>query len=320
MSRSVVAALAAVFLLPAVADAAKPRPKAMLEAHQHNTGGQDWHVQIEVNKAATKLVTVVVYSQSCGETGFTQNAPLGADGTFDLVDVPLADGKGTWSLHGSFIDKDRATGVWSVKKSAGPRPCEAAGEFRAQDATGHFLIGNPYEYAPLAVRGKSLNARRLRALKYHTGQNAKRFDTVAEARRQGYEISTVTGCPGMHHARKHGTTMWGKTLDPKAPQSLVYWCDAEGNYTLAAFMYRADGKTRPNTFGRMIQWHKHGPTAHWMTHIWLVRDPVAAFATCVPFPAFAERGMFTYQPYAVDTQIDTPCSDSAPPEQVALSQ
>jgi 1-acyl-sn-glycerol-3-phosphate acyltransferase len=36
------------------------------------------------------------------------------------------------------------------------------GPFRVQDATGHFLIGNPYEYAPLRIRGSSLLARRLR--------------------------------------------------------------------------------------------------------------------------------------------------------------
>ena len=56
-----------------------------------------------------------------------------------------------------------------------------------------------------------------------------------------------------------------------------------------------------------------------MTHVWLVPDPVSTFATCVPFPAFAREGLFTYQPYNVDTQVDTPCSDSASPEQVAQS-
>jgi hypothetical protein len=319
MSRSIVAALAAVLLLPAAADAAKPRPKALLEAHRHNTGGHDWHVQVEVNKAADKLVTVVVYSQLCGETGFTQNVPLGADGSFDLADVPLADKKGTWSLHGSFIDKDRATGAWSMKVPTGARACDIGGPFRAQDATGHFLIGNPYEYAPPAVRGNSLNARRMRALKYHTRQNVKRFDTIAKARKLGYELSTITGCPGMHHARKHGTAMWGKLLDPTAPQSLVYWCDADMHWTLAAFMYRADGKTRPNTYGRLMQWHKHGPHANWMTHLWLVDDPVSAFATCVPFNAFARQGIFTYAPYMIDAQVDSPCSDSAAPDQVDQS-
>lgn len=319
MLRSALAIVAGLALLPAAAEAAKPRSKAMLEAHLHNTNGHDWHVQVDVNKPGTKLATVVVYSQECGETGFTQNVPIGPDGTFDLVDFPLANKHGTFSLHGIFIDRDRATGSWSMKVPNGAHACDLGGEFRAQDATGHFLIGNPYEYAPPAINGASLNARRLRALKYHTNQQVKRFDTIEEAAKLGYELSTSTGCPGMHHARKHGSAMWGEVLDTTAPQSLVYWCDAEENWTLAAFMYRADGKSRPNTFGRLLQWHKHGPTAHWMTHLWLVDDPVQAFATCVPFNAFAAKGMFTYQPYIVDAQVDTPCSDSIAPPPAAVS-
>jgi hypothetical protein len=316
MLRSVVVVLSAFVLFGGVAEAAKPRPKAMLDAHKHNTGGQDWHVQLEVNKQSNRLTTVVVYSQICGETGFTQKVKLGPDGTFDIVDMPLANKKGTWSLHGSFETADRASGVWSMTKPAGAKACQVGGEFRAQDATGHFLIGNPYEYAPAAITGGSLNARKLRALKYHTRQNASRFDTIAKSRKLGYELSTATGCPGMHHSRKHGTSMWGKELDPTAPQSLVYWCDAEKHWTLAAFMYRADGKKRPNHFGRLLQWHKHGPTANWMTHVWLVNDPVSAFATCAPFKAFEADGMFDYQSYVIDAQVDSPCSDSAPEDQV----
>src|SRR3954453_436308 len=115
MSRSMFAvAAAALVLLPATSDAALPRPKALLEAHRHNTGGHDWHVQLEVNAQPNKLVTIVVYSQLCGETGFTQKVPLAKDGSFNLTNVPFMDKKGTWSLQGSFPDPDHATGMWSV--------------------------------------------------------------------------------------------------------------------------------------------------------------------------------------------------------------
>src|SRR5690349_11124653 len=223
MSRTSIALAAVLLALPAAADAAKPRPKALLEAHRHNTGGHDWHVQVEINKTSTVLTTIVVYSQLCGETGFTQKVPIGSDGTFQLTDVPFVDKKGTFSVQGDFTDPDHANGSWSVIKG----DCTDGGPFRLQDATGHFLIGNPYEYAPAKINGNSLAARRLRKLKYDTRQNARKFDTIAKARRQGYELSTATGCPGLHHARKHGTAMWGKVLDPTAPQSLVYWCDGE---------------------------------------------------------------------------------------------
>jgi hypothetical protein len=53
-----------------------------------------------------------------------------------------------------------------------------------------------------------------------------------------------------------------------------------------------------------------------MTHVWLVKDPVSTFATCAPFPAFAAENIFRYETYNVDVQVDLPCSDSAPTDQV----
>lgn len=313
MSRSLIAVAAALLALPAAADAATPRPKALLEAHRHNSGGRDWHVQVEINRTSTALATVVVYSQRCGETGFTKKVPIAADGSFVLTNEPFANKRGTYSVQGSFTDENRASGSWSVATA----DCEDGDSFRLQDATGHFLIGNPYEYAPARINGSSLAARRLRKLKYETRQNARKFDTIAKAREQGYELSTATGCPGLHHARKHGTAMWGKVLDPTAPQSLVYWCDGQNRWTLAAFMFRADGRTRPSTYSGMLQWHKHGPASGtWMSHVWLVPNAIQAFATCAPFPAFASSGAFTYEPFLIDAQADSPCSDSAPKQEL----
>lgn len=310
MFRSVVCTIALLGLLPAAAQAVTPRPKAMVEDDRHNSGGNDWHVQLEANNRSTRLATVVLFSQKCKQTGYLQSAALSADGAFDLVDVPFQKGTGVWSVQGSFIDPDRASGTWSMNTGT----CTDSGTFVAQDSEGHFLIGNPYEYAPKRVNGTSLNARRVRRLKYLTRLNVRRFDTVAEATRKGYEMSTDGACPGMVHARKRGTVMWGKLLDPTAPQSLIFWCNSNNEYTLAAFMYRADPDSRPTTFGDIIQWHRHGRDATWMTHVWLVPDPTAALATCAPFRAFEGVGAFSYEPFAIDARIDTPCSDSVPAE------
>lgn len=316
MFRSIVAALVVLLSIPVAADAVKPRPKTMVEADQHNTGGNDWHVQLEANNRATRLATVVLFSQKCKQTGYLQAAPLSADGAFDLVDVPFEKGTGTWTVRGSFTDADLASGTWSMDTGR----CTDSGEFIAQDSEGHFLIGNPYEYAPKRVLGTSLNARRARRLKYLTRLNAQRFDTVAEASSQGYEIGPEGACPGMRHARKRGTAMWGKLLDPTAPQSLIFWCDRNNEYKLAAFMYRAGADSRPTTFGDLIQWHRHERDAPWMTHVWLVPDPVAALATCAPFRVFQEVGAFSYAPYEFGARIDAPCTDSASPEEVEASQ
>lgn len=306
MCRPALLACAALLVTSAAAEAVKPRPRAMVTAQAHNTGGGDWHVQLEVNRDSSRLSTVVAHSQRCKSTGFAARAPLGADGSFALVDVPFEDARGTWSVQGSFTAVGRAAGTWSVEVGG----CTDGGEFVAQDATGHFLIGNPYEYAPQRILAASREARRLRLLQRETLRNARRFDTIAKARELGYELSTGGGCPGMHHARKHGTSFWGRVLDPTAPQSLIYWCDSQNRWTLAAFMYRAPADDRPGTYRDLLQWHRHTRYANWMTHVWLVRDPVAAFATCAPFPAFAAEGSFLYEDFVIDAQIDTPCTDS----------
>ena len=299
-------AAAAVLALATPGDAARPRSRAILEAHRHGSGGHDWHVQLEVNRSATRLSSLVVYSQECGATGFTVGVPIGPDGSF-AVDRPLPGGEGRYAVSGRFVTRDRATGSWLLGRGA----CGTGGAFTVRDATGHFLIGNPYEYAPAAVRGRSRAARRLRRLEARIRRNAWRFDTVREAQDRGYVLRRGSGCPGMDHARKMGTRMWGRVLDPSAPQSLVFWCDERGQRTLAGFMFRAPAARRPPTFGNLLQWHKHGATrgATWMSHVWLVRDPLAAFASCVPFPAFAAEGILRYRPYQA-APGDEPCSDT----------
>jgi hypothetical protein len=294
---------------PALAHGAVPRSAAILEAHRHNTGGHDWHVQLELNRKSDRLATVVVFSQKCKQTGYTAGFALTKDHRFSIT-RKLPDNQGTWELEGSFPDPDHAVGTWKVTTDT----CQDTGPYRAQDATGHFLIGNPYEYAPPRITGDSRAAAFLQRLKYDSRANRHRYDTIGKARAQGYVLSTATGCPGMHHARKHGTQYWGKMLDPAAPQSLVYWCDSQRHWTLAAFMFRAPAEKRPPTFGTMIQWHKHGPTADWMMHLWLVPDIVSAYASCAPFPAMKKYGMLSYETYRIDAHIDTPCSDSYPAE------
>jgi hypothetical protein len=295
--------LAMLIVVPSAA-AVTPRSQAILEDHRHFTHGHDWHVQVEVNKQSTRLATVVVYAQECGETGFAIGIPLEEYGEFEL-DRALADGEGRFTVDGEFTSPDRAHGTWSLTTDE----CTFGGEFEAQDATGHFLLGNPYDYAPDRIHGSSRYARLLRAFQSRVRSAGRRFP-MSRARKLGYELDNAY-CPGLVHARKHGTTMWGPLLDPKQPQSLVYWCDAKRHWTLAGMMFRARGASRPPTFDRLIQWHKHGATrtATWMTHVWMVRDPVAAFATCAPFSAFSRAGMFSYHRY-IAVPGDQPCADT----------
>ena len=293
-------------LLPSVANAAHPRPSVLLENHRHYTHGHDWHVQLEVDKTGRKLAAVIAYSQECGDTGFVQHITIHSDGTFG-INAPLADKQGSFSVLGRFTAPERADGTWSLTKG----DCTFGGEFHAQDATGHFLLGNPYDYAPQRIYGNSHDAKLLRHFQLQVQLAGKTFNP-GRAVKLGYERSTAAGCPGLNHFRKRGTSMWGPLLDPKQPQSLMYWCDAQHRFRLAGMMFRAPGKSRPPTFGNLVQWHKHGATktATWMMHVWMVKDPVAAFATCAPFNAFAAEGKWLYHKY-IAVPGDQPCADTA---------
>lgn len=312
--------LCALLALPAAAQAALPAKRALIGAHQHGTRGRDWHVQIETGKDRSTIRVLVLYAEECGGvTEVARKVPIAPDGSFS-VEQPVTDGTGTWKVGGRVLDPGHAQGTWSIASGACAIADHAYDAYRGTRGPNgeHALLGNMADYGPdglLATKGR---ARTLRKIQLRSLLSAKRFSTPQKAARRGYVLSTETGCPGLHHARKRGTVMWGKVLDPKNPQSLVYWCDAAGNWTLAGYMYRAPGDRWPNTYGDMIQWHKHGggPQATWMTHVWMIIDPLAAWATCAPFPAFESKRMFTFEPYVVDAGTDRPCADTyATPEE-----
>lgn len=284
---------------PALAVA--PRPRAMVEDHAHYTGGDDWHVQLEVTRKASRFSSVVVYSQRCNATGFVQGAPLGGGGTFD-VDAALPKGAGRFTVSGEFTSPVIAAGTWTITTA----DCEASGSFTAKDSTGHFMVGNPFEYPPRRIR---LHVGLQRIYKTFR-RNAWRF-TPARARAAGYSFRGAPRCPALVHARKFGTNFWGEVLDPLAPQSLMYWCERPGQYRLAGAMFRAPLDKRPKSYDNLIRWHKHmtTQTANWMTHLWLTPSIVDAWATCSPFRAWERAGMWSYVPFT-PIQETKPCTDT----------
>ena len=320
-TRRVTGALIAALVLAvtvAVATAALPKPKASIEAHQHGTGGHDWHVQLEIGKTSTVIATLVLYAQECDVTPYAQNVPIAADGSFD-VERSFPAGGGTWFVKGAFIDPQHANGAWGVKNAkcdTGERPFQAHGG----DYHAHIVVGNVLERPPYAIRGSSRSARRLRRLHRISLATAPRFSTPAKARAAGYIMTrgainsagrTIHGaCPRFWHMRINAARMWGRLLDPRHPQSLVYWCDSKGHFTLAAFMFRDDPHARPPTFGNLIQWHKHAKHATWMTHLWLVPDIRDAWSTCAPFKAFEAQGKFSYETFATSLHLDMPCTST----------
>jgi hypothetical protein len=190
----------------------------------------------------------------------------------------------------------------------------ADGHHHHHGADPALQVGNhaPYPSLELASPAKR---RRADALRVATNQAAASFATVARAQAAGYVADpaiTPVYVPGIVHYRKNGVHFWGRVLDPRRPQALIFWCPSVGECALVAAMYRAPAASRPPTYGGLIGWHRHGRHGTWMTHIWLTDTLAPALAQCVPFNALSARNpRVVYERYRVDVPgIDAPCPDT----------
>jgi hypothetical protein len=190
-----------------------------------------------------------------------------------------------------------------VAASGGAR----AGMPAAQHDEGTVMVGNMAEYPSLARAG-ARNVRRARRLRRRSLAARSRFDTIAEARRLGYAFRVEPHRPGLTHMRKHGTRFWGRLFDARNPQALVFWCPVQGRCTLTTSMYRARPGRPPSTWGKLIQWHRHGIRATWMTHLWLLERTREAFATCAPLHALETSLGIHPVPYRHAIHALMPCS------------
>jgi hypothetical protein len=204
---------------------------------------------------------------------------------------------------------------WTAERRGGAghhHPPEPAGGGHPHGESALTRLGNRAPY-PAPERASAANLRRADALRLATIREAWRFETVALAEAAGYvadpAISPVHR-PGLVHYRKGGVRFSGRLLDPRAPQALVFWCPASGQCALAAFMYRALRQPLPPTYGHIVGWHRHDPTAGWMTHPWLTGDLRTAFAQCAPFAALsAHNPALVFEPYKADIpSLDEPCA------------
>jgi hypothetical protein len=180
----------------------------------------------------------------------------------------------------------------------------------ARSSDDMMMVGNMAPFPDLRAVPRA-DLRRGRRLWLATRAAAHRFDSVAKARRLGYLTAQRPFRPGFTHFRKHGAGFWGRVFDARAPQSLVFWCPAQGRCTLASVMYRAPGRMPPSTWGDLLQWHRHGsgPHATWMTHVWLTSRFAEAFATCAPLAALhRDYGIRIVRHYAFTVHELTPCS------------
>jgi hypothetical protein len=176
---------------------------------------------------------------------------------------------------------------------------------------------NPFGPVEAATRRQRLRAWRL----LHRVRSAghQRFATEARARalhyRRGHAMAAVGQRHGAHfiHYDNWALRHDSHVLDPRRPESLVYWEGPTGVPVLVGMMFRVSTAVHAprRGLGPLVRWHAHalcdrhkrssprqfsvpghcgsaqlahyGPTA--MVHVWLTRDLTSAYAQKAPAQA-----------------------------------
>jgi hypothetical protein len=155
----------------------------------------------------------------------------------------------------------------------------------------HHGHGQADQY-PRLSRATPVQRRQARRLWQGSRNVAARFPNYQAALDAGFATNPIdmlgVSPPMFSHVRSRRYERDNRVLDPRRPESLVYWRPRVGDPVLLGFMYRA---TRPPRFGGpILDWHRHQlpgrrPGRTVMTHVWLTDDLVTAFARCTPVAA-----------------------------------
>ena len=321
------------WLSPAVAFAVTPRV-GYYGMHDHRTRGDGWHIELRVGSGTPFLRQLVLHSERCDETVLTTHVRIRA-GAAIASSKPFAtiDGaQGRWRLDGQWIAPNQLMGTFQITTptcDGGPRSFTArlGGHARPDDGHqehhhhgGHTSFGTPIGSYPDLARADDATRARLETLRLETLRAAaQRFPTYEAAVAAGFTRWRRDWRPPLlFHLRHAGYEQDRHRLDPRRPESLVYWWGPDGPPTLVAFMYRMPLNPGWPRFGRpLLGWHAHvadKPGATLMTHVWLTGDLRSAIANCMPAAALAASSpAFRFEPTDHDlTQESVPCLDPPP--------
>ena len=178
------------------------------------------------------------------------------------------------------------------------RPGDGALVLLPGHGTTHASVGTPQGQYPDMTKATKRGLREGRKLWKATLRRKARFQ-FARARREGYRFTSKNPppVPGVFHLRKDKLDYDKYEMDPRRPESLVYYNTTRGKKILVAFMYRARTLQFPSVTRGLLGWHRHGSTraALPMTHVWMTGDLRSALANCLPVPELEQALDWTFE-------------------------
>ena len=321
--------LSAAWLFPTAAHAVAPRSGTYV-MHDHGVRGQGWHIELRVGSDARFLRQLVLHSERCDETVLTTRVRIREGGRI-ASSKPFTTtdgGQGSWRLEAQWVARNQVMGSFQVSTSVcdgGERRFSArlVAKEHADDGHeahhhgGHATFGTPIGSYPDLAAGSEAVRTRLEGLRAASLRAAsERFSTYENAVAAGFKRWPRAWTPPLvFHLRHAGYERDRHDLDPRRPESLVYWWPPDGPPILIAFMFRKPLRLGWPRFGRpLLGWHSHqgGEDATLMTHLWMTGDLRSAIANCMPVPALeAAVAGFRFQPIDHDlTQESVPCLEA----------
>lgn len=288
----------AALLLAAVADAAAPKPDARYMVHDHQTPGDEWHVDAKTAKDGKSLSTLVVSARRCGSfTPFTNGVPVDADGNVSYEGPlnPRSPEVGTWSISAIFTAPHRLDGSFRMVTptcDTGPMLFSAHSGKAGKHSHGRSTMsGTPMGTMPDLSKAKPRRLRQVRRL-YRESLRAARikYRTYGDALRAGFvRYSSNDEMRQLFHVRSREYAYDDVWFNARKVESLVYYRRSDGTPILVGFMFRAPLGGQP-AFGKpVLGWHSHGTPPKkpkrlltQMTHVWLTGDLRSGLANCMP--------------------------------------
>lgn len=278
--------LAAFLAVPAAADAALPKTGTRVQAHDHDTPGRNWHVQMAVSKTNRRVIeTLVVYAEICKATVLKTRISISPDG--EISAAGAGQGKGEVAIVGRFTDKETIEGTVRLTRGT----CDTGGmAFMAETdrRAGQHIHGPAFPDIGSASIKQLRQAQALRRNVWKASE--KLFPTYQAALKLDYKPTpNLKPVPQFFHVRNTYYAHDGVIFRSTRPESLVYWWRPKGKHILVGFMFRVPKGPRPAYAGPIPIYHQHNgleSTSAPMTHVWLTNNLVTAWANCAPIDDF----------------------------------